>query len=278
MRSEAAAAPEKHQLDRQRWQILRRLERWLEGPMIALGFAWLALLIVEFTRGLSPLLEGVGTVIWGGFLFDFALKVTIAPRKGEFLRRNWLGALSLAVPALRVLRIARLVRVLRVARAARALRLVRVLSALNRGMRALGATMRRRGLGYVLAITAIVALAGAAGMLAFENEGEQRGFSGYGEALWWTVMLLTSIGSEYWPKTPEGRLLCLLLGLYGFAVFGYIAGALASYFVGRDAANKKAEVASEASLRELRAEIAALRKELRDGGARPTRPPASSSQ
>lgn len=33
-------------------------------------------------------------------------------------------------------------------------------------------------------------------------------------------MLLTTMGSEYWPQTAEGRILCLLLSVYAFAVFG----------------------------------------------------------
>ncbi len=36
-------------------------------------------------------------------------------------------------------------------------------------MRALGASMGRRGFGYVVALTMIVTLAGAAGMYAFES-------------------------------------------------------------------------------------------------------------
>ena len=32
-------------------------------------------------------------------------------------------------------------------------------------------------------------------------------------------MLLTSLGSKYWPRTAEGRVLCFILALYGFAVF-----------------------------------------------------------
>ena len=48
-------------------------------------------------------------------------------------------------------------------------------------------------------------------------------------AVWWTAMLLTTMGSEYWPRTPEGRVLCLLLALYAFAVFGYVTAAIAAY-------------------------------------------------
>lgn len=231
--------------------------------MLVLGFVWLALLLFELIRGLSPLLETIGIVIWVVFVLDFALKFLLAPDKSDYLKANWLTALALFVPALRVFRIVRVVRVLRVARAARGLRLLRVITSLNRGMRALGASMGRRGLGYVIALTLIVMLSGAAGMYAFENNPEGNGLHSYGEALWWTAMLLTSLGSEYWPQTAEGRVLCFLLSLYGFAVFGYVTATLATFFIGRDAESDEAEVAGANQIEALRAEITALRGEIR---------------
>ncbi len=90
------------------------------------------------------------------------------------------------------------------------------------------------------ALAVLVALLGAGGMLAFEPASEvEGGFASYGEALWWTAMLLTTMGSEFWPRTAEGRVLCFLLSLYGFAVFGYITAAFASFFVGRDAERRE---------------------------------------
>jgi len=257
--------PEPPPLDAERRELLARLEDWLETPMLVLGFVWLALLILEFTRGLSPPLETTGTIIWIVFIVDFILKFALAPDKSDYLKANWLTALALAVPALRVFRVFRVVRVLRAARAARGLRLFRVVSSLNRGMRALGATMRRRGFGYVVALSVIVALSGAAGMYAFENEQlEGRGFESYGEALWWTAMVMTTMGSDSFPKTTEGRVLCFALAVYAFAVFGYVTATLATFFVGRDAANAEAEVAGAEQIERLQVEVAALREELRD--------------
>ncbi len=130
-------------------------------------------------------------------------------------------------------------------------------------MRALGASMGRRGFGYVVALTVIVTLAGAAGMYAFENIlPDGRGLNSYGEALWWTAMLLTSLGSEYWPRTAEGCVLCLLLALYGFAMFGYVTATLATFFVGRDAESKESEVAGAKQIAELKTEVAQLRVEM----------------
>lgn len=256
------ARPTRQLVEKERREILRQLEDWLETPMLVLGLAWLALLVVEFTRGASPLLEALGVVIWVIFIVDFVVKLVLAPRKGRYLRKNWLTVIALLVPALRALRIVRVVRLLRLTRATRGLRLVRVITSLNRGMKAVGSAMGRRGFGYVLALTVVVTLAGAAGMYAFENDVSD-GLQTYGVALWWTAMLLTSLGSEYWPQTPEGRVLCFLLSLYGFAIFGYLTAALATFFIGRDAENEEAELAGASAIKELQTEIAALRAEVR---------------
>jgi voltage-gated potassium channel len=247
-------------LSRQRWHIIKRLEAWFETPMALLGFLWLVLLVVEFVWGLSPLLECIGTGIWILFIFDFAIRFTLAPGKRRFLKKNWLTALALALPALRVLRIFRAVRILRAGRAVRGLRLVRLLTSVNRGMRALGASMRRRGFGYVVVLTFIVMLAGAAGMYTFEDR--QR-MPTYADALWWTAMMMTTMGSEVWPQTGEGRLLCLVLAVYAFAVFGYTTAAIATFFVGRDAESSRGELAGTVDLRMIRDELQVLRRELK---------------
>jgi voltage-gated potassium channel len=255
-------ADDQEALEKERFELLERLEQWLETPMLVLAFVWLALLIVEFIWGESSLFEIIGTSIYVVFILNFALEFTLAPRKRDYLKRNWLTAVSLLVPALRIFRIFRAFRVLRLARAGRSLRLLRVVSSLNRGMHALGASLSRRGFGYVLALTLLVTFAGAAGMFAFENE-VPNGLGSYGEALWWTAMIMTTMGSQYWPQSIEGRVLCVFLALYAFAVFGYVTAALATYFVGRDAANDSAELAGSAQLVTLQEEIRSLREEIR---------------
>jgi len=249
-------------IEEERESLVKRLEGWLETPLLVLGFVWLILLVIELTGNLSPALELAGTIIWIIFILDFGLKFALAPDKTGYLKTSWLTALSLLVPALRVFRIFRVFRVLRAARAVRGLRLFRVLTSLNRGMKSLGASFTRRGFGYVVALSIIVVFAGAAGMLAFESEVEG-GIKTYSDALWWTAMMLTTIGSEYFPQTLEGRILCFILALYGFAVFGYVTATLATFFVGRDAENKESEIAGAEDITALRSEIALLRDEIK---------------
>ncbi len=246
--------------ERLRWKVLQELHDWIDTPMALLSLAWLLIVVWELIWGDSALLEIIGTTIWVVFILEFALRLALAPRKLTYLKRHWLTAVALLVPALRIFRFAR---VFRAARALRSFRLVRVIGTANRSMNALRAALARRGFIYVAALTTLVVALGGAGMLSFEGAAEvQGGFDSYWQALWWTGMLITSIGSEYWPQTTEGRILTFLLSLYGLAVLGYITATLASFFVGRDAEGKNGPVAGAGDIAALYAEIRSLRSDL----------------
>ncbi|MDQ1833729.1 potassium channel family protein [Massilia scottii] len=244
-------------LSRNRLQLLRKMNAVLETPMALLGLAWFCLMVVDLTRGLSAVGQNITTFIWVVFIVDFAMRLTLAPRKLIYIKKNWLTVVALLLPALRVLRFSR---VLRSLARLRGLPLVRILASINRSMRALGETMQRRGFGYVMSITLVVTLAGAAGMLHFEGRpGVGNGIDDFWSALWWTGMMMTTMGSEYWPRTGEGRVLCMFLAIYAFAVFGYVTGTIATYFIGRD---HEAGADTVQALRELQAEVARLRTEI----------------
>lgn len=244
--------------EEERWHILSQLEEWLETPMLVLSFIWLALVLVELIWTPSGVFEFLGTAIWIIFLLEFLLRLALAPRKWPFLRRNPITIVALIAPAFRFLN------ALRFLRLARGLRLVRIVGTANRGLNALRKSFDRRGLGYVLLATAVVVVLGAGGMLAFEPAREvQGGFTNYGDALWWTAMLVSTMGSGFWPETAEGRLLALLLSLYGLAIFGYITASFASFFIGQEAQALEGDLAGPPELEALRAEIALLRSELR---------------
>jgi voltage-gated potassium channel len=292
--------PSEQQLQDERWELVRQIDRATEKPLIALSFVWLGLLVLEFTQGLSQPLVIVTYVIWGLFILDFALGFLIAPRKVAYLRKNWLTAISLLLPALRILRVFAALRFLRAARAVRSVGLVRVITSLNRGMRAIGNTLGRRGIGYVVALTIIMTFGGAAGMYAFESPaalcesqyagedvenaralcaqraaGDSTGLDSYGESVWWTAMIMTTMGSEYWPRTAEGRILGWLLAVYAFAIFGYITATIASIFVGKDAAAQAGGAPAGAAA--LHAEIAALRAQIATLSAQLGQPPTESA-
>ena len=248
-----------------RWRTLRELEEWIRTPMLVLSLLWLVIVLLELTGSDNALLVPAGSAIWIAFIAEFAIRFALAPEKGTFLKSNWLTVIALVVPALRLLRAFAL---LRAARVLRGSRLVRIVGTANRGMNALRRTLSRRRFGYVLASTVLVLALGAAGMQSFERSaGPQGGLTSYGHALWWTGMLIASIGTDFWPASTEGRILSALLALYGLAVFGYITATFASYFIGRDADSPQGEVAGSAQVEALREEIRSLRIALQERAA-----------
>lgn len=259
----------------QRWQLLHTVSRSLRWPMTALGIAWVVLLVVDLA-GLvgepwSGTLAAAQAAIWILFVLQFALELALAPCKAAYLRGNWLTAVAVVLPAFRVLAV---VRLLRVVPLLRGLSLVRLVTAVNRGMGSVREITGVAQFPFVVGVSVLVVLAVAAGM-TFLERGAASGLGSFGEALWWSAAMLTTIGSGQWPATAEGRVLAFLMMVYSMAIFGYITATLAGYFVKRNADREREQQERrdggtlEAEVRRLRREIQELRRALDARGAVP---------
>jgi len=239
---------EKQLLNNERTKILSQWNQWFELPLIVLGLIWLILIILELTRGLSPLLETLSFTIWIIFILDFIVRFSLAPFKFQYVKSNWLTLIALIAPAFRIFRIFTLLK------ATRSIYLLKLASSFRRSMQILGITFSRNGFGYIITLTSIVILLGAAGMYAFENN-----LNSYGDALWWTSMMITTMGTDFWPKTAEGRILCLGLAIYAFAIFGYITATVASFLIEKDKQNNNETKKILDAIEEIKLEIKALK-------------------
>lgn len=231
-------------LEKERFNLLIELQEVLELPLNLLSIVWLGLVIYDFVYGLAGGLETTFYVIWGIFVFDFVIEILLAPDKKEYIKNHLVTVIALFIPTIRALRIIRSIRVLRAARAVRSVSLIQILTSLNRGMKTLREVFEGRGMGYIAALTMTVAFVGAAAIYYFEGSYTLRdsGYSvnvdnpinSYWDALWFVAMLMVTTGSDYWPKSGEGRILTFVLSLYAFAIFGYITATIASFIIGKD--------------------------------------------
>lgn len=251
----------------ERWRLLRALDSMMEGPLVVLAFIWLGLLVIELVIGSDARLDLVVYAIWVVFIAEVVIELIIAPDRPAWLRANWLKIVSLAIPALRLLRVLSVLRFLRAARIVRSASLLRLLTSLNRGFAALGRTLDRARFAYVLAISALVVVVVAAGMLFFESAaaplpGGAPVIDSYGDALWWTAMTMTTVGAQYAPVTAEGRLVAFLLAVYGVGVFGYVTATIATHFLDLGEARAITPAVAGTGDTTLREELAALRTEI----------------
>lgn len=279
----------------ERWELLGHIQAALEPVMVVLGLVFLTILLIDFsgtdlTDAQHAWLDRASWAIYGVFVFDFALRFVVAPSKRRYLRTNWLTALSLALPVLRPLQALRGLRALRAARASRSLSLVRLVGGINRGIRVLRRVARGQTFAYLVALSTLVVLAGAAGVRYFDRDVEGAHVQSFGDALWWAATLVTTMNVGLEAVSLEARVVGFLLRLYALSVFGYVTAAIATYFIGRDAEAREpvavtgaAEPSAEIiglrrEVNALRQELAQLRRELRSAGGRAARPAGRASQ
>jgi voltage-gated potassium channel len=106
-------------------------------------------------------------------------------------------------------------------------------------MASLRATMHRRGFAYVSVLTLLVTLAGAGAMLAFERDvPDPAGIHDFGTAFWWTAMIMTTMGSAYFPQT------------------------LATFFVSGDVERSDAPASGEGTIDALHRDVSELSRQV----------------
>jgi voltage-gated potassium channel len=256
----------------QAYPSLSAFEKKLELPMLFVTFAWLFVLIIELVYGTTAALSAFGTSIWVIFILYFGLRLTISGSRRSFLRKNWIVVLAILASVLRLIPFLQSFGGVRAVTATFGMQVVWIFASADQGMRSVRRALGRRGTGYALAFTFVVIFAGAAGMLHFEaGASAPMGIHTYPNAIWWTAMQMTNIGSDYSPVTSGGRVLCLGISVYAAGMFGYLTALFATFLIDRAAKAPPIENAAlNQSLQEVRAELVQLRQLIEDAAERPS--------
>jgi voltage-gated potassium channel len=189
-------------------------------------------LILPFNQETHDLLFVYDNVIALIFLGDFIFNITGAkPKRAYFIgQRGWLDLLG-SIPSLGITTLGGLLRLARLSRLARITRLMGgkrraaiikdVLD--NRGQYATFITLLAAGL--VLASASII-------VLAFEAGAPGANIKTGGEALWWGLVTLTTVGyGDFFPVTMGGRITATFVMFAGVGIIGALASILASLLV-----------------------------------------------
>lgn len=120
-------------------------------------------------------------------------------------------------------------------RALRLLQASRLVAFVGTGIGHARAVIQRRGLHYVVAAVIAIMFAAAGLEVAFEAHATGSNIHNYGDALWWAVVTVTSVGyGDKYPVTAAGRAVAVVLMITGIALFGVVTASIASYFVEQD--------------------------------------------
>lgn len=227
----------------ERQQTLQEFEDALDLPMAILALATLLLIIariaVRMDADTARAVTLAITLVWWLFVLEFAIEVFLAPDRWKFIKTHWFEAITVLLPFLRVFYIFRGIRAVAILFSTQSTALARSLVILKRGFKGFADSLAMRSFPIVLGMTVVVAAVGSLSMYFIERRAGHATIRDYGDALWWTMGTITTVGTELYPVTSEGRVVATMLMIYGVSVFGYLAGVLASYFVRMDSEARK---------------------------------------
>jgi len=76
------------------------------------------------------------------------------------------------------------------------------------------------------------------GVLMFEQQSPNANIKTAGDAIWWSVTTITTVGyGDKYPVTTGGRIVAMILMVSGIGIFGTLSGLAASYFLHAKPAN-----------------------------------------
>lgn len=215
-----------------RERTLARYEHAASFPMAVLGVAWAVLGIVVVSThlrgGPAEILVGLLFALWALALVEYVVRLLAAPDRRRYLAARRIEPAVVVVPVLQSLRIAGMER--------------SSLVATELGLRTM-AILRHRGLFRVLLAAAGLLFLGSWLVLLSEEHAKGSNIHDYGNALWWAVVTVTTVGyGDRYPVTSLGRAVAVVLMLVGIGLIGVLTATVASFFVQEHTDANKAQL------------------------------------
>ncbi|SDO91947.1 voltage-gated potassium channel [Arthrobacter sp. ok909] len=233
---------------------LQTWQKYSEWPLVGAAFLFLAaysiLVIVEPPAPYATLLTLVIWSTWAAFGVDYIVKLVLAPQRGRWFIRHPMDLLMVVLPV------------------ARPLRLLRPFTLRKVMDRAPGTAIRTRVMAYVIASAVLLIYTVALSVLSFEKGAPNANITTMGDALWWAMVTITTIGyGDYYPVTVPGRWAASALMVGGFAVLSMVTAAVSSWLVesvtaATNARTKAAELSGSDELALLTAQVNRLNDQL----------------
>ena len=209
--------------------LASRINRSLDLPMAILSVLMLCMVLADVFLPTGsrarPWLEHASWVIWGVFVVEFAIKLFVVDDRRAYLRSHWFDVLVVVMPMFRVARALRFVVGMQVGP------LVEFIAFIGKAIKALRAFFQQSRLGYLFGMTVLVAFFGAVGVFLFERDAEASSLRTFGDAMWWSTALMTTIGSEMAPVSTGGRLIALVMMVFAMVVVVYLIGAVSAFLL-----------------------------------------------
>jgi voltage-gated potassium channel len=215
-----------------RHDLVDRVERATRYPVTFLGLVWLVVSIAAVTAGThgsaSTVLVGVAFATWALLLVEYLVRLVLTPDRRGYLRRRWVEPATVVVPALQGWHLVGIEKMCLV---------------IHAGELRVEAVLRHHSLYRVLVAATGTLFFGAWLVLLFEEDAKGSNIHSYGDALWWAVVTVTTVGyGDRYPVSAGGRVVATVLMVVGIGLIGVLTATVASVFIKEHSDSNKEEI------------------------------------
>lgn len=225
---------------------LRAWERATEWPLTGAAVVFLAAytreVLANTQGGTKDAAELVIDAVWVLFGVDYLVRLALASSRSRWFLHHLPDLAVIALPILRPLR---------------RLRLVTLVGIMQRSA---GTALRGRITLYTVGSAALLISTSALAALDAERHEPGASIRAFGQALWWALTTITTIGyGDTTPVSTEGRCIAALLMIGGVALIGVVTATLASWIVSLvEEENAEQEAATQAQVATLQQQVSEL--------------------
>ncbi|MFC0472149.1 potassium channel family protein [Halalkalibacter kiskunsagensis] len=182
-----------------------------------ISMAILAFASILFMMSDNAFIQNLDFYIWIIFVIDVSVRFIKSENKWDYIKRNPFDIIAI-IPLDSIFRLARL---------ARLIRLIRAIAIVGHYLKPFYQIIRTNHLDRVLATLFILIFVAAIPIQMIEPS-----IPSYTDAVWWAVVTATTVGyGDISPVTIFGRLIAIVLMLFGIGLLGMVTSSIAAYFI-----------------------------------------------
>ncbi|MCR6110933.1 potassium channel family protein [Bacillus sp. A301a_S52] len=179
----------------------------------------LALISILFIWNESSLIRNLDFIIWLIFVFDVTVRFFTTKDKLGYIKKNPLDIVAI-IPLDSIFRLARL---------ARLIRLIRALAIMRHYFQPVAEILKTNSLDKVLVFLVAIIFVSSIPIQLLEPT-----INTYTDAIWWAIVTSTTVGyGDISPETVVGRLIAVVLMVFGIGLLGLVTSSVASYFLNK---------------------------------------------
>lgn len=154
-------------------------------------------------------------IVWGILFLDVVVRLIVLKDKREYIKKNPFDFIAL-IPLDSMFQFARFVRLFKI---------ILVMAIFKRTP--IYQIFQTNGLNKVISFVAILIILAAIPITIYEP-----GIETFADGMWWAIVTATTVGyGDISPETSIGRVIAVLLMVFGIGLIGMVTSSIATYFL-----------------------------------------------